>query len=326
MRAKLLLVSIFATPSKTNLTPLLLLLVLVLGIQSNAQTNVYHPFPDTNAVWNTSYRFKDNLECDAHRSRSYIQKGDTTINNIHYNKLYLNEQAWIQPIIQLGCSLYTYPGTITSGIFKGGLRNDVPNKKVYYYDPSQKKECLLYNFALKVNDTIWNCGNGIGGYQYVVVTSIDSILIGSKYHKKFNHSGSLTQKPSIVEGVGSLTGLLEPRSFFEDGGELDCFSVLNQPLYYYNSASNCGVVGVSEPLSLNSFEIYPNPSKGTFTIESSAKISLIEVLNMLGEKIFSVSSNHKQETINLSPHPDGIYFLKLKTEQGSISKKIIIQH
>jgi len=331
MGIKLFFPLIFTAFSETRST-LLCLLIMLMGIQSNAQTKIYHPFPDTNSVWSTAYYYRSQegpgpgpcYDALVHFSRSYIQSGDTTINNIPYNKLYLNEQRWISWVMP-PCGFNTFPGTITTGIFKGGLRNDIPNKKVYYYDATQKKECLLYDFGLKIKDTAWNCGkvNTMGGL-YVIITSIDSVLIGNKYHKKFNYDGTSTS--TIVEGVGGLTGLLEPRAFFEDGGSLTCFSVLGQPLYHYNSAPDCGVVGINETLASNGFEIYPNPSRGIFMIESSQKISSIEVLNVTGELVFSVSGNHIRETINLSSQPAGMYFFKLRTEQDIATKKVIIQH
>jgi Secretion system C-terminal sorting domain len=297
-----------------------------------AQTNTYHSFPETDAMWKTHYEYTNHSgPCNdgvVHFERSYIQSGDTTLNGMPYNKLFLSAQTWSLSSQIGSCAFNTYPGTTTIGAFIGGLRNDSTNKSVYYYDAEQKQECLLYDFNLTVSDTIKNCKtiSSMGAPPYGVITSIDSILVGTKYHKKFNYKGtSVSTKYSIVEGMGGLTGLLEPRVFFENDGTLECFSIASQPLYYISSSA-CGIVGIKEAISLGGFEIHPNPSKGAFTIESLEKISAIEVLNMLGEKIFFTSANYKQETVNLSSQQNGIYFLQLKTEQGTVSKKIIIQH
>ena len=78
---------------------------------------------------------------------------------------------------------------------------------------------------------------------------------------------------------------------------------------------------IDENNSLQEINIYPNPNCGQFVIASETKQSQIEIYNALGEKVFFKSLNNKQETINLNEA--GIYFLKVKTENGIINKKII---
>ncbi|MEK6617013.1 MAG: T9SS type A sorting domain-containing protein [Bacteroidota bacterium] len=73
--------------------------------------------------------------------------------------------------------------------------------------------------------------------------------------------------------------------------------------------------------------VYPNPNIGQFTlvIESNAKQSQIEIYNVLGEKVYSEKIlNLKSLIINLDV-PDGVYFLQLKSENGTETKKLIIQ-
>lgn len=73
-----------------------------------------------------------------------------------------------------------------------------------------------------------------------------------------------------------------------------------------------------------SIQLFPNPSNGTFSISSSELILEIEIINMLGEKIYSSSINKKQETIKLNEE-SGIYFVRMKTGSGnSITKKVSI--
>jgi hypothetical protein len=54
----------------------------------------------------------------------------------------------------------------------------------------------------------------------------------------------------------------------------------------------------------------------------------MEIFNVYGEKIFSLqpeNNNRKQVTIHLNAAP-GIYFLRLKAENGkTVSRKIILQ-
>ena len=78
--------------------------------------------------------------------------------------------------------------------------------------------------------------------------------------------------------------------------------------------------------------IYPNPSKGIFTIKAEKfKIKNIEVFNMLGEHIYpSCLISHSSmrvagsEGIDLSTQPNGIYFIHIFCDEGIVVKKITI--
>jgi len=57
----------------------------------------------------------------------------------------------------------------------------------------------------------------------------------------------------------------------------------------------------------------------------------ITIYNVYGEKVYEVSDVGRQTTnaqssvIDLSSRPDGIYFVQLKTAEGIIAKKIVLQ-
>jgi hypothetical protein len=65
--------------------------------------------------------------------------------------------------------------------------------------------------------------------------------------------------------------------------------------------------------SSDDFSVSPNPSTGIFTIQSNEKFSTIEIMNVLGETVYSVSNNPAltSYTIDLRNHPKGVYFYRL---------------
>lgn len=75
----------------------------------------------------------------------------------------------------------------------------------------------------------------------------------------------------------------------------------------------------------NSVSVYPNPSTGLFVIRSEAKLTHIEMLTVLGEKVFSKPIYKKISEIDISSQPSGIYFLKIVKLDGSIVVKKIIK-
>jgi hypothetical protein len=74
--------------------------------------------------------------------------------------------------------------------------------------------------------------------------------------------------------------------------------------------------------------IYPNPTKGVFIIRienGKSSKGQLSVYNILGEKVYSQDNTQlNNTTIDLSNQPNGIYSINIKTEQETISKKLII--
>jgi hypothetical protein len=95
--------------------------------------------------------------------------------------------------------------------------------------------------------------------------------------------------------------------------------------------SNCAL-GIDEITNTAGFTIYPNPSNGQFTIQSSAsgsQLLVLEIYNMLGEKIYAQSLSQVQDitTLNLNNQPSGIYLFRVITKNGDMVSegKFVIQ-
>lgn len=86
------------------------------------------------------------------------------------------------------------------------------------------------------------------------------------------------------------------------------------------------VTGVTEPILNSEITVYPNPSNGIFQIKSiSSQINIIEITNVLGEKIYSAYINCDKAEIDLSNQTKGVYFYKIKNEKETIETgKLII--
>lgn len=91
-----------------------------------------------------------------------------------------------------------------------------------------------------------------------------------------------------------------------------------------------GITGIEEYGFGNGISVYPNPSTGVVNISiiqpESLKIKELLIYNILGESILSQKNLPSLYQIDLSEETNGIYFIKLSTEKGTASKKIIITH
>lgn len=75
----------------------------------------------------------------------------------------------------------------------------------------------------------------------------------------------------------------------------------------------------------NNILVYPNPTSDILNLKYSQIISDIEVLDINGRLILKSPINAKETTVNLNYLQNGIYILKINSEYGTITKKIIIE-
>ena len=78
-------------------------------------------------------------------------------------------------------------------------------------------------------------------------------------------------------------------------------------------------------LTENDVTIFPNPSTGTFTIQTNVipDNGTVTVYNVLGQQVYSATLDQQQTTVSMN-QPAGIYNVIIKTATGNISEKVTI--
>ena len=76
---------------------------------------------------------------------------------------------------------------------------------------------------------------------------------------------------------------------------------------------------------LDALRIYPNPASDVLHIsmKNGLRTNQIKIMDITGKVVLETTKNVKQ--LDMSPYPLGLYVLQIKTEKGSLSKKIIKQ-
>jgi uncharacterized repeat protein (TIGR03803 family) len=205
-----------------------------------------------------------------------------------------------------------------------------------------------------------------GANSYGTYFSVDTAGGGFRRLYSFYHilgsnvAGNLTLVGGVMYSVnfsGTANGFGNVFSIDTDGTAFtniyECTGVSANPQggiaiigsTIYGTSVNGGALGNGNifklsngvPTSVNqvkanneNVKVFPNPSAGVFTIESSV-ISLqstVEVYNMLGEKVFTqYSIPSTQYQIDLTNQPAGIYLYRVIAENGELvgEGKMIIQ-
>jgi hypothetical protein len=82
---------------------------------------------------------------------------------------------------------------------------------------------------------------------------------------------------------------------------------------------------LEEMNAANEAVLFPNPNNGVFFLRADVPVSKIEIVNMLGQKVYAAPVTSRNQQIDLSAHPAGVYFYSATTLQNSvITGKIII--
>ena len=81
-----------------------------------------------------------------------------------------------------------------------------------------------------------------------------------------------------------------------------------------------------EDFSLNSAQVFPNPSNGNFVITSKVNLQDVAVYSQTGALMSTIKANNSTTNeIHLSGLAKGVYLLELKNETDKSWKKIIIE-
>jgi hypothetical protein len=71
--------------------------------------------------------------------------------------------------------------------------------------------------------------------------------------------------------------------------------------------------------------VYPNPATNSVTVKSTQIISSVQIINFVGQTVYSANVNKDFTNINTSDLTGGIYFLKVNTDAGTQNIKLIIK-
>jgi hypothetical protein len=92
----------------------------------------------------------------------------------------------------------------------------------------------------------------------------------------------------------------------------------------FANANNYSAVGIAENSAFaQELKIFPNPASDVVNIKSNAAIKNASIFNIAGQKVLS---QNDIDSINVSALPEGIYFLKLESTAGNVTRKIVVTH
>ncbi len=137
-----------------------------------------------------------------------------------------------------------------------------------------------------------------------------------------------------INSIGFIQYRIKPKMSYPVGTTIKntgCIYFDNNPAVVTNTAVSEYVIpeSVTEITEQSGATIYPNPNNGEFTIQSSglSDKSLVEIYNMMGQKVYSAAIHSGNTQISLQGKTTGVYLYRITTENGKLvsSGKVIIE-
>ncbi|NQX96496.1 MAG: T9SS type A sorting domain-containing protein [Flavobacteriales bacterium] len=190
------------------------------------------------------------------------------------------------------------------------------NKGVYSCDIHYSNDTVLGNYSEVNIDTIQPIilsqntllGNAVVG---------DSVVL---YVETMNAETYQWHRDSVLISDESDSLLIFESLFSIDTGHV----------YYCVVSNGCGLIQTQNPIGIQSYDtskkikIYPNPTTNQLTIVSEKLFfNKVDIINITGKTVQSKKLN--TSSINVSDLPQGIYFIKLFSEEKVFIKKFIKQ-
>jgi hypothetical protein len=283
----------------------------------------YIPIPaDSTSEWRIWTTINDGF-CLQHRELKYFFEGDTVIDSFTYQKLFRSgfyQEEVYGPPPWPSCDQYY---TIQDD-YVGGIRNTTG--KVFFFDGFEDE--LIYDFTLEPGDTL---NTSIAGSD-IVVESIDSVLVGDEYRRRFNLNNPDGYSNWIIEGIGHQRGLIEPMYLpLEFYSEFLCYAETHVPIYPEDASCDLAVNIYENSLVNSLLSIYPNPSSGNITFSFNSNMGKninFKIISSIGQIIvdspWDVSQRLNEITFDLSSINTGIYVVVLQDGTNIIRKKFTL--
>lgn len=153
----------------------------------------------------------------------------------------------------------------------------------------------------------WQPGGSENLWNVVVVLSGDSFDTGT---------------PIVTDSHPIIIGNLLAETSYSVYVQSDCEvnnSVWSSPTTFVTLPN-----GIDDLENDHHLYIYPNPTSGVITIQhASSHIREIEVSDVFGKLLARIPVNGFQTNLDMSPYDSGVYFVRVSTEQGVVTKRVV---
>ena len=229
-------------------------------------------------------------------------------------------------LIQEGTTMLDDQATIGGHCYRvavlceGGENGEYSNESCATFGPCYPPRNLDYeltnNYKIKLTWETPEPHDGLSGY-YLFRKEGDG-----EYHRiKLIGANAVTYTDNSVSAEGDYYYRLY--AYYRDW---DCTSAPANRKYHPNEFAlhaYYSPTGIQD--SETQVKVYPNPTKGTVTVETEGMTS-VTVYNTLGQCVLQKENIDDQTVLELQDATPGLYLIRIATKSGTFSKHIAIEH
>jgi Secretion system C-terminal sorting domain len=101
------------------------------------------------------------------------------------------------------------------------------------------------------------------------------------------------------------------------------FETLPNSIFLAVVQTPCALLGIDKKELVGSIKIFPNPANNFININAKSNINKIQITDLNGRIISNENFNSENVSLNLEQLSIGMYLLKIETNNGSTTQKII---
>jgi hypothetical protein len=251
-----------------------------------------------------------------------LNEGEASINNSFVSNSSIHRYAGLSVIDKYSSNNFNYDLALL----------DVVSDSAYAICTNTSLSPTLCRVFLRAKIKVKNLGNGIVTSFKLNCYEYPHVACGVYFYQQ--QFSQLSLKP------GDSITVLSNR-FIERAYITPTSSITQTPFCFYVSVPNNEVdktlndnelcksfnfitTGLKENEKLNSvFKIFPNPFNNELKIESNEQILNYKLIDVFGKILFTGNADNKTFNLKTENLIQGIYFLKVETEKGIITKKIV---
>ena len=167
--------------------------------------------------------------------------------------------------------------------------------------------------------------------------------LNAGYSQTFTTGDNQTETDSIISvtsAAGSFTNCIQVREINKTNGNIELIEDTYYALYFgrvmqnrlfpvpeshtdflVNSITN-SVTGLNVLKNNDNLIMYPNPATDGFYLNTGEKTCIVTIYNLSGVMTYKKQIT-KNEYINISELPKGVYLVKIETPEGTVDNKLV---
>jgi hypothetical protein len=135
---------------------------------------------------------------------------------------------------------------------------------------------------------------------------------------------TLVRKPTVEKGTGALISTFGDTLAYNDWEiySKNTFTVIDDQ---HDCTCDPNYTN-TQPINVIDFNVYPNPTNGTFVVEAEERINRVEVYNMVGQIVYNNSTfNSERVNVQLNTINKGIHIVKIYFDNDSVAvQKLVV--